>query len=119
MATAKAFQFEPKITLGGAIQIVLLLFAIVAAYFTIVARVESSQKDIGSLQLKVEPIDNLETRMALVERNQVVGREQRESFQEDITAAVAELNRQQTMILQQLAAIVARLDERDRREGGP
>lgn len=103
-------QWDPKVTLGNVLTAVAMLGTLVAGYINIKSEVQASAARIEVVARQVEPVDALETRMAVVERNQVTGREQMDS----IARAVDELRKQNLEILTELAAISATLDERDR-----
>lgn len=110
--------FENKITWGNLLTLGTIIIGGVITFVMLQSSVVASAKDIDQLNTKLTPVtvmvDGLETRMAVVERNQVIGREQREQGQAKTDSALSELQKQNVAILQALSAITARLDERDR-----
>lgn len=108
------FTFDPKITAGNVLTIVALILAGFAAWYGLKQDVLAAGKDIAVLQAQIQPVESLTTRLAVVERNQVTGKEAREAFQDEAKQTLELLRQQNTVILQSLASITARLDERDR-----
>lgn len=110
--------FENKITWGNLLTLGTILVGGIITFVMLQGSVVASAKDIDQLTLRVSPIllsvDGLETRMAVVERNQVIGREAREEGQARTDQALKEQSAILSEILQTQAAILARLDERDR-----
>lgn len=106
--TMPRFTFENKFTLGNGLTILAFIITMAIAWGTLTSRVDGIQKTVDGME-------NMPTRMAIVERNQVTGKEQREAFQAEISVSVDELRKQNLMILQQLAAISATLTERGSR----
>lgn len=108
------FTFDPKITAGNILTIVALILAGFGAWYALKQDVLAASKDIAVLQNQVQPVEVLTTRLAVVERNQVTGKEAREAFQEEAKLALDQLRQQNVQILTALSALTARLDERDR-----
>jgi hypothetical protein len=110
--------FDPKVTWGNILTAVGLVIAGFAAWYTLSANVAASAKDIDMINARLIPViqsvDGLETRMAVVDRNQVAGKEAREQFQDEARISLEQLRQQNVIILQTLAGITARLEERDR-----
>lgn len=110
--------FENKITWGNLLTLATILIGGIVTFVMLQGSVVASASDIDQLTARVAPIvssvDGLETRMAVVERNQVTGKEQREAFQDEAKGTLELLRQQNVVILQSLSAITARLDERDR-----
>ena len=96
------FTFENKFTLGNAISVATFLVAAALAWGNLTSRVDA--------KVDKSEMTPIETRLAVVERNQVTGREAREEGQRRTEAAVEELRKQNVQILQTQAAILARLD---------
>lgn len=65
MSTPK--WFDPKITLGGAIQIGLLFITLIGAYYGIVSRVDGNDKDIAALQRVVTDIPGIKSDVLLLQ----------------------------------------------------
>ncbi len=112
--------FDPKITWGNILTAVGLIIAGFAAWYSLSANVAASAKDIDLINARltpvVESVDGLETRMAVVDRNQVAGKEAREAFQDEAKQTLELLRQQNISILQQLSAITARLDVEERQQ---
>ena len=108
------FTFDPKITAGNVLTIIALILAGFAAWYGLKQDVLAATKDIAVLQSQIQPVEALSTRIALVERNQVTGKEAREEFQAATAVTLEQLRTQNIAILQALAGLTARLDERDR-----
>lgn len=106
--------FENKITLGNAIQIVLICFAVIAAYFGIVGRVDGSARDIASLQQSVDAVPDLSGRVSTIETRINIGQAQREQFQDKTEAALEKLAAQQSQMMALLSGIIARMDEAEK-----
>jgi len=110
--------FENKITWGNLLTLATIVVGGIITFVTLQGSVVASAKDIDQLNAKVSPIstsvDGLETRMAVVERNQVIGREQREEGQQRTDSTLKEQSEILMQILQTQATILARLDAQDR-----
>lgn len=110
--------FENKITWGNLLTLGTLLVGGIVTFVMLQGSVVASSKDIDTLTTRVAPIvvsvDGLETRMAVVERNQVIGREQREEGQARTDTALKEQSEILSQILQTQAAILARMDAEKR-----
>lgn len=110
--------FDPKVTWGNILTAVGLIIAGFAAWYSLSANVAASAKDIDTINARLTPViqsvDGLETRMAVVDRNQVAGKEAREQFQDESRAALEQLRVQNIAILSAISGLTARLDERDR-----
>lgn len=107
-------SFEPKITAGNILTIVAMILAGFGAWYALKQDVLAATKDIAVLQSQIQPVEDITTRLAVVERNQVTGKEAREAFQNDAKQTLELLRQQNLQIMQQLAAITARLDVQDR-----
>lgn len=107
--------FENKITMGNAIQIGLIIFAVIAAYFGIVARVDGSGRDIAALQQSIDLLPDLRGRVSTIETRINIGQQQREQFQDKTEIALDKLSNQNSLIMAQLAGIIARMDEAEKR----
>lgn len=111
--------FRWDLSFGNIIQIVVLIAGLVAGYYATIGKIESTAAAVVELKQIVIKIPELERRLDLTERDMVNGRAQRLDFQDRMVDALrgleedrkkqAEVNSQ---ILQQLAGIIARLDER-------
>lgn len=110
--------FDPKITWGNILTAVGLVIAGFAAWYSLSSSVSASAKDIDMINSRLTPViqsvDGLETRMAVVDRNQVAGKEARENFQDETRAALEQLRLQNLTILQAVSALTATQQERDR-----
>lgn len=71
--------FENKITLGNAIQVGLLLLALVGAYFGIIGRADSQAKDISELQRTVSPIPQIQTDLSVLKSTIAAKGQQRDA----------------------------------------
>lgn len=116
IALMPKFTFDPKITAGNILTIVALILAGFGAWYGLKQDVLAAGQNIAVLQAQIQPVEALTVRLAVVERNQVTGKEAREAFQEDAKLALDQLRQQNVIILQTLAGITARLDERDRQQ---
>lgn len=116
--TMPKFTFENKFTLGNAIQIAVIVIGGIWAYATLSAEVAAQSKAQTEFKAQVasldSSVDDILRRLPVVERNQVTGKEAREEGQARTDQALEELRQQNVAILSALAAITARLDERDR-----
>lgn len=104
----KPAWFDPKITLGNVLTVVAMLGTLMAAYVNLKLDSASAAQAIQEVRVQVEPVDNLITRMAVVERNQVTGRESREEAQRRTDTILEELRKQNVAILQAIARLEAR-----------
>lgn len=102
------FSFDPKITLGNIITIVLALIPAIYAYAVMAGTVSQSAE-------AVKAIPTIEKRLTTVEINQVNGRNDRIDFQDKTEATLEKLANQQALIMAQLAGIIARMDEAEKR----
>lgn len=82
--------FEPKITVGNVIQIVLLLAAVAGAWFGIIGRVDGNDKDIANLQAQVSAITSIATRVTVIETTIASGRANRDKQISDINQRVSD-----------------------------
>lgn len=71
--------FENKITMGNAIQVGLLLLALVGAYFGIIGRADSQAKDISELQRTVSPIPQIQTDLSVLKSTIAAKGQQRDA----------------------------------------
>lgn len=71
--------FENKITMGNAIQVGLLLLALVGAYFGIIGRADSQAKDISELQRTVAPIPQIQTDLSVLKSTITAKGQQRDA----------------------------------------
>lgn len=102
------FSFEPKITLGNIITIVLALIPAIYAYATLSGTVTLSAE-------AVKAIPAIESRVSTIETRINIGQAQREQFQEKTEAALDRLAAQNSLIIAQLSGIIARMDEAEKR----
>lgn len=107
-------SWDPKITFGNALTVLTIVVGGLGAFFALQGSVSASSEKIATLQQQVQPIDDLKTRMVVVERNQQTGKEQREAFQVEAKQTLELLRQQNLTILNSLSAITARLDAQDR-----
>lgn len=98
-------QWDPKITLGNVLTMVSMLGVLFAGYVNLKLEVQASTDRITQVAAQVAPVDNLETRMAIVERNQVTGRASREEADARMAVAIEELRKQNVQILQAIARL--------------
>ncbi len=101
--------WDPKITLGNVLTVIAMLTALLGGYINLKLDVAASSEAIADVQAQVDPVDSLITRMALVERNQVAGREERAKFQERTELILDELRKQNIEILKAVARLEAKV----------
>lgn len=101
------FTFDNKITFGNLLTIATVIFGLLAGYITLSATVAASAD-------AVKAIPGIENRVTTIETRINIGQQAREAFQADMKESLEQLRQQNTLILQTLSAIVARLDEKDR-----
>jgi hypothetical protein len=101
------FTFENKFTFGNLVTIITTIGGLLAGYITLANTVAQSAE-------AVKAIPAIENRVTTIETRINMGQQAREQFQAETAAALAELRNQNLQILQSVAALVARLDEKDR-----
>lgn len=106
MVTPK-LTFEPKITFGNVLTIVTTIVGLVAGYATLVQSVATSAEAVKS-------IPGIENRVTTIETRINVGQQAREAFQIETKQALKDQAELLSQILQTQAAILARMDEKDR-----
>ncbi len=86
------FTFENKFTFGNVIQIGLLLFAVVGAYFGIIGRVDGNTLSITALQKAVAPVESLNVRLTVIESRAASTDQRIDKLVTSIDELVAEMN---------------------------
>ncbi len=102
-------SWDPKVTLGNVLTIIIMLGTLLGGYLNLKIDAANASGQITAVQKQVEPVDNLIVRMAVVERNQVSGKEQREEFQARTETVLEELRRQNIEVLKAIARLEAKL----------
>lgn len=101
------FTFENKFSLGNLVTMLVTAGGLLAGYVTLANTVANSAE-------AVKAIPAIESRVTTIETRINLGQQAREKFQDETAAALEELRAQNLQILQSVAALVARLDEKDR-----
>ena len=102
-------QYEGKVTLGNVLTLVAMIGTLLAGYINLKLDVAAQAVRIEAIAEQLEPVDPLETRMAVVERTLTVDRLDREADQARMEDAIKDLARQNVLILQATARLEAKV----------
>lgn len=101
------WSFENKLTFGNVLTMIVTIGGLLVGYVTMAGTVATSADAVKSIPIIENRVTTIETRIN-------IGQQAREAFQTDMKASIESLRVQNSLILQTLSAVVARLDEKDR-----